>query len=302
MATTQTKWVMGRLQEKFPELEVELKIIKTTGDRDQKTSLDKFSGMGVFVKELRSALLNKDIDCAVHSLKDVPEDQPAGLSLVSYPEREDASDVFISKGVPFRNMPSGAAIGTGSPRRIMQLQQLRGDLKYVPIRGNLDTRIKKVMDGKIDGIVAAAAGLKRLQRKGEITEHFSFDTMIPAIGQGALALECRIKDSRVKKMLRAVNHGFTEAAVLLEREFMAQVGGGCKVPMACHVYLSGDGFRMMAVMGDNKQKKIARVEKWAGLDEVEQLLDDVTWSILEDCREHNIPIPKDLPDHNLIGG
>jgi len=302
LAVTQTEWVIDCLKEQCPGLGVELKIIKTTGDRDQKTDLDKFAGMGVFVKELQLAMLKNEIDCAVHSLKDVPEDEPEGLSLVSFPEREDARDVFISGGTKFQDLPPGAKVGSGSPRRIMQLQDFRQDLEFVSIRGNLDTRIRKVKEGELDGIVVAAAGVKRLKRQSEITEYFSFDRIIPAIGQGALAIECRKGDRESIRIARSVNDDLCEAAVMLEREFMNRVGGGCRVPMACHAYLSGEGFRMMAVMGDINKQKMYRSEKSTPMDEIEELVEDISWNILEGCREREIPIPKDLPEHSLLKG
>ncbi len=299
LAVTQTQWAIEELKKAHPNLEIEHKLIRTEGDKDQTTELDKFANLGVFVKELQIALLKGEIDCAVHSLKDVPELQPEGLALVCFPEREDPKDVFISQGTPFIQLPQGAQVGTGSPRRIMQLRKMRPDIKFVPIRGNLDTRIKKVTDGELDGIILAAAGLNRLNQKENITHSFSFDAMIPAIGQGCLALESRDEDTETISLLRSINHDLTEVAIRMEREFMTRVGGGCKVPMACHVYPYGDGFRMMAIMGDAKVDNMARIERSGGLDEIESLVEDITQDILEDCKDKSIPIPKDLPDNYL---
>ncbi|MFC1584135.1 hydroxymethylbilane synthase [Fibrobacterota bacterium] len=302
LAVTQTEWVINRLRKAHPNLELDHKIIKTTGDLDQKTRLDKLAGMGVFVKELRTALLNGGIDCAVHSLKDVPEEEPEGLTLACFPEREDARDVFISRGCRFYELSAGSRVGTGSPRRVLQLEKIRPDLKYVSLRGNLDTRIRKVREGKLDGIVVAAAGVKRLNRAEEIIHYFSFEQMIPAIGQGALTIECRSADTQSLRTVKIINDDLTEGAVRLEREFMNRVGGGCKAPMASHVYFTGGGLRMMAILGDLKKKKWSRSERTAGLDGTEELVEEISGNIIEDCRDRGIPLPRDLPENALLQG
>ncbi len=300
LATTQTNWVIEELKKCHPNVDFECRVIKTQGDADQSTLLEKFPEMGVFVKELEIALLEERIDFAVHSLKDVPESGPEPLAIVSYPARQDAKDVFISKGKRFREIPSGAIIGTGSPRRILQLKAIRDDVKYQSIRGNLDTRLNKVASGELDGIVLAAAGLNRLGLADRITHSFSMDDMIPAIGQGALALECRATDLSVIELLRSVNDDLTEAAVLMERHFMTSVGGGCKVPMACHVIPTGDEFRMMAIMGDPKSNLSFRIERTSPEFEVEMLVRELTKDMLRGCSAKGIPIPKDLPPHHLL--
>ncbi len=306
LALTQSKQTLALLQEAHPDLEIELKIIKTSGDLDQKTKLHAFAGMGVFVKELQMALLSKEIDCAIHSLKDVPEEEPAGLMLCCFPEREDARDVFVSKGLKFRDLPKGAKIGTGSPRRVLQLKALRPDLTFQDLRGNVETRIRKVTEGELDGVILAAAGLNRLGINGsnkEVTIHsISFSDMIPAIGQAALALECREEDEETQEILSVLRDEITTEAVTLERQFMKAVGGGCKIPMAAHAYPYGDGLRFMAMLGDPQTGNIARVEQNGSMDDLDFLLEDVTWKILEECKEKNIPIPKDLPPHHLLKG
>lgn len=296
LALTQTRWVVDRMREAMPNSGFEIKVINTTGDKDTTTRLDKFREFGVFVKELQSALLTRDIDIAVHSLKDVPEEGPEGLSLVAFPEREDARDVLISQGVSFNELPAGAVIGTGSPRRLIQLKALRGDLKYEPLRGNLGTRIKKVEDGELAAIILAAAGLKRLGLGGKITRSFSMHDMVPAIGQGALALECRSLDKDTIKICRTINNSITEICITIERNFMKRIGGGCKVPMAAHVYPSGDGVRFIAIMGDMGSGKVTRFEKSAELDSVDELIEDALWEITEACKDEGITLPRDLPD------
>jgi len=300
LAVAQTKWFIERIKKAHPNITVKHEIIKTSGDSDQTTSLTAMPGIGVFVKELRTALLAGKIDCAVHSLKDVPEEIPEGLALVSFPEREDARDILISDGTSFSKLPAGAKVGTGSPRRIMQLQAMRQDLEYISIRGNLDTRIQKVLDGEYDAVIAAAAGMKRLGRTQEITRYFSLDQMVPAIGQGALAVECRQGESDLITTLRTVNDNLTEAAILIEREFMGRVGGGCKVPMACHAYFSGELIRIAAIMGDIKQNMLVKIEKSILPESLTEALEELVNDLIEDCRKTNIPVPLDLPDNYLL--
>lgn len=305
LALTQANWVADRLREAYAKkggIDVKVQVVKTSGDSDQKTKLNEFPGMGIFVKELQLALLDKSIDFAVHSLKDVPEDEPEGLVLSCFPPREDPRDVLVSAGARFRDLPPGAKIGTGSPRRVLQLKALRPDLVYVPVRGNVDTRVGKVRSGELAGVILAAAGLKRLGRGAEITQSFSFTEMIPAIGQAALALECRADDARVRNLIAVLNDEMTAEAVTLERTFMKRVGGGCKVPMAAHVYPSGDGWRMLAVLGNMETGALARVEQSCGEDEEDELLEEVSARIEGECGDNGIPMPRDLPPHALLSG
>ncbi len=293
LALAQATQIKHDLETAHTGLEVQLEIIKTSGDADQSTRLDSFPEFGVFVKEIQAALLDKRIDAAVHSLKDVPEEQPEALSLAAFPEREDARDVFVSKGIRFSDLPKGAKVGTGSPRRVMQLRALRPDLEFVPIRGNVETRIGKIERGEVAGIVLAAAGLNRLGKSSVVTHSFSFSQSIPAIGQAALALECRAEDAKVRKWLSALEDPVTADAVWLERRFMKAVGGGCRVPMAAHAYPYGAGFRFLAVMGDATQGKIVRLERAFELDEAEAEVDDIAMEILEECRALGIRTPRD---------
>jgi hydroxymethylbilane synthase len=300
LALAQSGMVCAWLREAHPGLEVRLEVIKTTGDADQKTKLSEFPAMGIFVKELQTALLAGTIDCAVHSLKDVPEDEPAGLLLAAFPEREDPRDVLVSDGRSLRELPPGSRVGTGSPRRVLQLKAIRPDLEYVPLRGNVDTRVGKVRSGELQAAVLAAAGLRRLGRAADIAHAFSFQDMVPAIGQASLALECRASDARVRGILAAVDDDLTAAAVTLERRFMKRVGGGCKVPMAAHVYPAGEGWRMLAVLGDPETGAMARVEQGAGEGEEEWLLEEVAWRVEEECKDKGITLPRDLPEHHLL--
>jgi hydroxymethylbilane synthase len=302
LALTQSNMVADALRAAHKGLDVRIEVIKTSGDADQKTKLSAFPGMGVFVKELQTALLAGTIDCAVHSLKDVPEDEPGGLVLAAFPGREDARDAFISDGRSFRQLPTGSKVGTGSPRRVLQLKALRPDLEYVDVRGNVDTRIGKVRSGELQGLVLAVAGLRRLGRAAEITHAFSFQEMIPAIGQASLGIECREADARVRKLLEAVDDAETHDAVSLERDFMKRIGGGCKVPMAAHAYPYGDGMRMLAVLGNPATGAMARVEQTLEEDDEDEMLEEVAVRMEEQCKEKGIPLPHDLPAHHLLNG
>jgi hydroxymethylbilane synthase len=302
LALTQSNMMAEALRQAHKGLEVKLEIIKTAGDADQKTGLHAFPGLGVFVKELQTALLEGRIDCAVHSLKDVPEDEPEGLVLAAFPEREDARDVFVSDGRAFRDLPPGSKVGTGSPRRVVQLKALRPDLEYVGLRGNVDTRIGKVRSGALAGVVLAAAGLRRLGRASDITHAFSFQELVPAIGQASLGLECRAADARVRKLLEAVDDPETHDAVALERDFMKRIGGGCKVPMAAHVYPYGDALRMLAVLGNPATGALARVEQTLEDDEEDELLEEAALRMEEECRARGIPLPHEAADHALLAG
>ncbi len=294
LAVAQSGMVQRWLEAAHPGLSVRLEIIHTSGDVDRHTRLDAFPAFGVFVKELQSALQAGRIDAAVHSLKDVPEEEPRDLVLAAFPEREDPRDVFVSEGLRFADLPSGAKVGTGSPRRVLQLRALRPDLDFVPIRGNVDTRLAKIKRGEAAGVVLAAAGLRRLGRAEVITHPFHLTECIPAIGQAALALECRADDDATRRRLAALNHAPTADAVTAERRFMAAVGGGCKVPMAAHVYASGEGFRLLAVLGDPDTHRHLRLERSFGSEEVDAAIDETAAEMLEECRARNIRTPRDL--------
>ena len=208
LALRQTNMILAALRRRFPAVRMELRHIRTTGDRDQATSLQTLGGQGVFVKEIEEALAQGEIDLAVHSLKDLPGTLREGLALGAIPKRADARDALISRsGLALADLPSGATIGTGAARRIAQLQAARPDCVIHDLRGNVDTRLRKAMaaDGPYDAIVLALAGLKRLRRAKEATEILPFDTMLPAPGQGALGLEIRADDTWTRDLLAPLN-------------------------------------------------------------------------------------------------
>ena len=194
-----------------------------------------------------------EADIAVHSLKDVPSFHPKGLKLVAFPEREDVRDVFLSRdGSTIDQMPEGFVLGTGSPRRRVQLADIRPDTEFKEIRGNIDTRMQKLMDGEYDAIILAAAGMNRLGKEFNENLLLDVDQCIPAIGQGAIAIECRDNDTEAIAIVEKVNHQATMDAVLAERAFMAEIEGGCKFPLAAHAIVEGETLTMIATVGDLK--------------------------------------------------
>ena len=232
LALLQAQEVVDQLKPANPHLNFELKTIKTAGDIDRKTSLQVLGGKGIFVKEIEDALLRRDIDIAVHSLKDMPTDIPSGLRLAAATERLDLRDAFVSaRGVRLAKLPPGSRIGTGSQRRAVQLLAQRPDVAVADMRGNIDTRLRKCAAGEVDGIMLAAAALIRMQLDDKITEYLPADTFVPAVGQGALGIEIR-DDGTMDDIVAALNHQPTWLAVTAERAFLKALGGGCREPIA----------------------------------------------------------------------
>ena len=248
LALWQAEYVRKRLNRQFPDLGVELQIIKTTGDAFQEHSLAGL-GKGVFTKEIEQALLDGTIDLAVHSMKDLPTDMPDGLCIAAIPAREDPRDVLVTQcGLVLDKLPNGAIIGTTSPRRKSQLLHFRPDLQVADVRGNLDTRLRKLHETKLDGIILAAAGIKRLIGQEIITEYFEISRMIPAPGQGALGVEAREDDVEIKALLAAINDCRSEIEVVAERAVLRGLGGGCQVPIGANAELKGDKLHLMAAV------------------------------------------------------
>ncbi|MFO1063935.1 MAG: hydroxymethylbilane synthase [Pirellulales bacterium] len=238
LALWQADWVTAQLRSHG--YEVERIIITTTGDV-AKQPLSQVGGMGLFTKEIQRELLADNVDVAVHSLKDLPTIPVDGLRLAAVPERETTDDVLISRnGETFEVLPSGARIGTGSLRRAAQLKNWRTDVEIHEIRGNVDSRLAKLTAGEFDAIVLAAAGLTRLGLADKITERFSSDRMLPAVGQGALGLECRVDDVDVIAALRQLNHTASEAEVTAERAMLKQLLAGCLAPVAARATVDDD--------------------------------------------------------------
>ncbi|SES83273.1 hydroxymethylbilane synthase [Thorsellia anophelis] len=238
LAMWQAEFVKAELERHFTELKVELIPFVTKGDIILDTPLAKVGGKGLFVKELEMALLNKEADIAVHSMKDVPAEFPEGLMLGAICERENPQDAFVSNKFSLINeLPSGSVIGTSSLRRQAQIKALRPDIIIKDLRGNVGTRLGKLDNEEYDAIILAAAGLIRLGLNDRIASLLEATDCLPAVGQGAVGIECRIEDERTRSYLEAINHKQTAICVLAERAFNHYLQGGCQVPIACHANL-----------------------------------------------------------------
>ena len=248
LALWQAEYVKKCLNSRFPDLEIVLQIIKTTGDRIQNRSLIGL-GKGVFTKEIEIALLDGTIDLAVHSMKDLPTELPDGLCIAAIPMREDPRDVLVSRlGHTLNELPTGAQIGTTSPRRRAQLLHLRSDLQVVDVRGNLDTRLRKLHETDLDAIILAAAGIKRLIGAQVITAYFARDEMVPAIGQGALGVETREDDTWIKGLLNTINDRDSETEIIAERAMLREFGAGCQIPIGANAQLRGGQLSLIGVV------------------------------------------------------
>ena len=259
LAVHQSEWVQAQLHALAPHVTVTLRRIQTSGDRILDVPLAQIGGKGLFVKEIEEALLSGEIDLAVHSMKDVPTELPDGLEIICVPPREDPRDALISRdGKLFLDLPLGAKIGTSSLRRQSQLLHTRPDLTIAMLRGNLDTRLKKLHEGQFDAIVLAAAGLRRLAWAHEITEYLAPQISLPAIGQGALGIEGRRDDAFIRSLLSGLDHAPSKIAVLAERALLHRLQGGCQVPIAAHATLAGTKVRLEGVVASVDGKELIR--------------------------------------------
>lgn len=250
LARWQTQWVIRALQNIYPNLECEEKVITTQGDKILDKPLPEIGGKGLFTQELESELLNWDIHCAVHSLKDLPVENPAGLTVGCIPARADVRDALISaNGYTLATLPNGASVGTSSLRRAAQILSLRPDLRIQSLRGNIDTRLRKALDGQYDAIILAGAGLTRLGLDSHVTEWLSLDVMLPAPGQGALAIQCRADDEVTLTLLSKLKDQATRKAVTAERAFLQGLGGGCAVPVAAFATVESQTSKVIQLTG-----------------------------------------------------
>lgn len=248
LALAQANWVKQQIQNHRPETRVELIVIKTSGDRFTDAAIQAMGGKGVFTKEIEEALLRREVDLAVHSMKDLPTDLAPGLVIAAVPEREDPRDALIAaNGVSLSGLPSGARVATGSLRRQAQLRRYRADLNLVPMRGNVDTRLKKLDAGEADALIMAAAGLKRLGRADRITELIPPEICVSAVAQGALALETA-EDGAGRHEITFLHHVATCAEVTAERGFLRRLGGGCHVPVGARAYVEGEKLTMTGIV------------------------------------------------------
>ena len=234
LALRQARLVETELHAVFPSLETEIKEIKTSGDVNSEEDISRIGGKGVFVKEIEQGLLSGEIDIAVHSMKDMPSVLPDGLAVSSVLRREDPRDVFISKdGRALEQLRGEGRVGTGSVRRKAQLLFMFPDLKVVPLRGNVDTRLRKILSEDLDGIILAAAGLNRLGLSERITQYFTRDHLVPAPCQGIIAIEYRKNEAETRNFISAITHEDTETAAVFERSFLKTFGGDCQIPLGC---------------------------------------------------------------------
>lgn len=281
LALWQAEWVKTELEKRYPDMEVTLTKIKTQGDKILDVPLAMVGGKGLFVKEIEEAMLRGEIDIAVHSMKDVPTIFPDGLALRCITEREDVRDIVILRpGVKsWKDLPLGARIGTSALRRKAQLLHIRPDLQMVDIRGNVQTRIRKLTEDNLDAIILAAAGMHRLGYTSQIGEYLPVDVSIPAIGQGALGIESRIDDDETNALIDFFNHPETDWAVRAERAFLKTLEGGCQVPIACHGTVDDETLTLTGFVSD--------------VDGVRCLKKVITGSV-HDCEKMGVSLGEDL--------
>jgi len=272
LALAQTQTVVEQLKKVVPEIAAEVTVIKTSGDIMQDVSLLQIGGQGVFVKEIEEALLSGSIDLAVHSMKDVPGDVPEGLIFAAILQREDVRDVLISRGnVKLEFLPKGARIGTGSLRRGAQLQSILPDVAIVPLRGNIDTRLKKIETENLTGVILAAAGMKRLGYAQTISQFLPIELMLPAVGQGALGLQIRKKDTELFNALARLNHVPTAMEVTAERSYLRALGGGCRLPIAAYGLIEGKRLTLEGLVAAPDGSNYIRDKVWGELNEAEAM-------------------------------
>lgn len=259
LALIQTRMVIDLLAARWPDFAFEIVTASTPGDRDKQTPLTTL-GQGVFVKGVEEQLLDGRVDLAVHSLKDVPTAEMPGLYLGAFPLRADARDGIVCRvGRNLASLPPGARVGTGSPRRSAQLLALRSDLQITPIRGNLDTRLRKLRDGEIEALTVAVAGLERLGRLSELDQALEADECTPAAGQGTLVVQCRTDDEQARAMLAGIDQLTIRAEAVAERAFLARLGGGCELPAgAVARAFDGGALEMVGVVASTDGKRLAR--------------------------------------------
>ncbi|MFP5261508.1 MAG: hydroxymethylbilane synthase [Blastocatellia bacterium] len=275
LALWQTNWVKGELEKHHAGIQVEIQIISTKGDRVLDVSLPKLGeqGKGLFTKELEDAIFERRVDIAVHSLKDLPTELPDGLHVAAICEREDVRDALVARGglESFNDLPDGAVLGTSSLRRQAQIRAARPGLVIEPIRGNVDTRLRKLDSGEFDAIVLAAAGLHRLGFESRITERLSEELILPAVGQGALAIEARSDDVAVNEIVGSLDHKDTRLACDAERAFLRGLGGGCLVPIAGRARVRGDDLSLSGLVASPDGSEIIRGHRSGAAEDAESI-------------------------------
>lgn len=260
LARWQSEYILDQLKAGWPGLTYQMVTMATQGDKTLDRPLPEIGGKGVFTAELEAALRSGEIDLAVHSLKDLPVADPDGLVVAAISRRADARDVLISASrKKLMELAPRARVGTSSLRRMAQLKAARPDLEILPLRGNVDTRLRKALQGEYDAIVLAAAGLDRLELSDAISEHLAFEVMLPAPGQGALAVQCREEDGELRRLLQGIHHEATAQAVSAERAFLAGLGGGCSAPVAAYAQGGRQGLEMSGLAASLDGRRVVRV-------------------------------------------
>ena len=284
LALVQTNWVVEQLKKNNPDIEFEIKIIKTKGDLIKDLPLDKIGDKGLFVKEIEKSLLDKEIDMAVHSMKDMPSYLPEGLKFAHSPRREDPRDALIFREgyKTLEDLPQGAKIGTGSKRRKYQLLKHRPDLEIVPIRGNIETRIKKIETENLDGVVLAASGLRRAGLEEKIDYYIPTDIMLPAPAQGILALEIREDDKETEKIIDSIKDNITKVQIDAERGFLIGVNGSCHIPMGAYCEEERKKITLTGLYGDGDGKKIVIQSKEGTLADAQKIGYELAKSVLKE--------------------
>lgn len=270
LALIQAESVAAKIEERHPHLKINIVKIVTKGDRDRHTQLDRM-GASAFVKELEDALLNNRIDIAVHSLKDVPTKLPQGLCLLAVTERDDPRDVFISRSGRLNALHPGSKIGTGSLRRAVQLAHYRSDLAICSIRGNVDTRLRKISSGELDGIITAAAAMIRLKLEQEITEYLSPEYFLPSAGQGAIAVEARLDDEEIAEFISPINCVDAWQSTIAERAFLNILDSGCRAPIAALGTITGTTLQLEGMIAGTTSKQILRASEKGSSDSSEEI-------------------------------
>jgi hydroxymethylbilane synthase len=299
LAMWQSNWVKDRLEEAYPGLVINIEIIKTTGDKMTEASLAQIGGKGVFTKEIEEALLDGRVDLAVHSLKDLPTTLPAGLHIAAVTEREDVRDALIVREAlresvkTIKDLPEGARVGTSSLRRAAQLRHARPDLRITELRGNVETRLRKLDDGDYDAIILASAGLNRLGFSDRITAHIPTSEMLPAVGQGALGIEARIDDQRANLLLGVLNHAPTRFATEAERAVLRSLGGGCAVPIAAFGHIKKNKLSQKliveALVADAEGRRLIRRQIGGPVQQAEELGAKLAESLIAEGAREFLP-------------
>ena len=281
LARAQTAQAAASLRNLNPGLDVEEIAIRTRGDAMLPSPIHALGDKGLFVREIEDALLRGEIDAAVHSLKDLPGELPEGLALGAIPRREEPWDALVSRGgESIRGLAPGARIGTGSLRRVAQIRRFRGDLEIAPLRGNVDTRLEKVTSGEVDGAILALAGLKRLGLEERATESLAPEIMLPAPGQGALAIEIRSGDAAARKLVRGLEHQTTRLAVSAERVVMARLEGGCRLPLAVFAEMRKGAFHIAARLASVDGARMVEKKRAGRPEDAMRLADDLAEDVL----------------------